>query len=40
MIPSFAVSSDAFFMGHSLHFINGIVFAVLWGVLFREDVAR
>ena len=36
----FAVSADSFFMGHSLHFINGIVFAVLWGVLFREDVAK
>src|SRR5690606_38525575 len=40
VIPGFAVSADAFFMGHSLHFINGIVFAVLWGVLFREDVAK
>ena len=39
-IPGFAVSGDAFFMGHSLHFVNGIVFAVLWGVLFREDVAK
>ncbi len=37
---AFAVTSDAFFVGHSLHFINGIVFAVLWGILFREDVAR
>lgn len=40
VIPNFAVSSDSFFMGHSLHFINGIVFAVLWGIMFREDVAR
>jgi hypothetical protein len=40
VIPGFAVSGDAFFMGHSLHFVNGIVFAVLWGVLFREDVAK
>jgi hypothetical protein len=40
VIPNFAVSSDAFFMGHSLHFVNGIVFAVLWGIMFREDVAR
>ncbi|MFP5488418.1 MAG: hypothetical protein ACLGHQ_08960 [Acidimicrobiia bacterium] len=40
VIPGFAVSADSFFMGHSLHFVNGIVFAVLWGVLFREDVAR
>ncbi len=40
VIPNFAVSSDAFFMGHSLHFVNGIVFAMLWGILFREDAAR
>ena len=37
-VDGFVVSSDAFFVGHSLHFINGIVFAVLWGILFREDV--
>jgi hypothetical protein len=37
---AFAVTSDAFFVGHALHFVNGIVFAVLWGVLFREDVHR
>jgi hypothetical protein len=35
---AFAVTSDAFFVGHSLHFVNGIIFAVLWGMLFREDV--
>ncbi|NNC78692.1 MAG: hypothetical protein HKN94_00950 [Acidimicrobiales bacterium] len=35
---AFTVTSDAFFVGHSLHFVNGIVFAVLWGILFREDV--
>jgi hypothetical protein len=40
LTEGFATSSDSFFVGHSLHFINGIVFAVLWGVLFREDVAR
>ncbi len=40
VIPGFAVSGDAFFMGHTLHFVNGIVFAVLWGILFREDAAR
>ena len=34
------MSSDAFFVGHSLHFINGIVFAMLWGIMYREDVAR
>ncbi|MGD9701171.1 MAG: hypothetical protein AB7J47_08580 [Acidimicrobiia bacterium] len=39
-VEGFAVSSDAFFVGHSLHFINGIVFAMLWGIMFREDVAR
>ena len=36
----FAVSSNSFFVGHTLHFVNGIVFAMLWGILFREDVAR
>ena len=40
VIENFAVSSDAFFMGHTLHFVNGIVFALLWGVMFREDVAK
>ena len=30
--------SDSFFVGHSLHFVNGIVFAILFGILFREDV--
>jgi hypothetical protein len=39
-VEGFAVSSDSFFVGHSLHFVNGIVFAVLWGIMFREDVAR
>jgi hypothetical protein len=37
-IDTFAVSGEAFFVGHSLHFVNGIVFAILWGILFREDV--
>jgi len=37
---AFAVSSDSFFVGHALHFVNGVVFAVLWGVLFRQDVAK
>ncbi|HEX4982141.1 MAG TPA: hypothetical protein VFV63_10605, partial [Ilumatobacteraceae bacterium] len=37
-VEGFAVSSDAFFVGHSIHFVNGIVFAVLWGIMFREDV--
>lgn len=31
----FAVSAEAFFVGHSLHFVNGIVFGILFGVLFR-----
>ena len=39
-VEGFAVSSDAFFVGHSIHFINGIVFALLWGIMYREDVAR
>jgi len=39
-VEGFAVTSDAFFVGHSLHFVNGIVFAMLWGILYREDVAR
>ena len=39
-VEGFAVSSDAFFVGHSMHFINGIVFAMLWGIMYREDVAR
>jgi hypothetical protein len=38
--PNFGVTGEAFFLGHSLHFVNGIVFAVLWGILFREDVHR
>lgn len=37
---AFTVTSDAFFVGHSIHFINGIVFAALWGILYREDVSR
>lgn len=32
---TFAVSGEAFFIGHSIHFVNGIVFGVLFGVLFR-----
>lgn len=36
----FVTSSDAFFTGHALHFVNGIVFAVLWGVMFRQDIAK
>lgn len=31
----FAVSTGAFFIGHSLHFVNGIVFGILFGVLAR-----
>lgn len=38
LVDGFAISSDAFFVGNALHFVNGIVFAILFGVLFREDV--
>ena len=38
--PLFAVSSDSFFVGHALHFVNGIIFAVLWAMMFREDMAK
>ena len=27
-----------FFVGDMLHFVNGIVFAILFGVMFREDI--
>jgi riboflavin transporter FmnP len=37
-VASFATSGEAFFVGNSLHFVNGIVFAILFGILFREDV--
>lgn len=37
---NFAASSDAFFVGHSMHFLNGVIFAVLWAVMFREDVSK
>lgn len=33
----FAVTADAFFTGHALHFVNGIVFGILYGVLFRDQ---
>ena len=35
---AFAVTADSFFVGHSLHFVNGVVFAALFGILFREDI--
>jgi hypothetical protein len=35
---AFATSGESFFVGNALHFVNGIVFAILFGVLFREDV--
>ena len=38
--PNFAVSGESFFVGHILHFVNGVIFAVLWAVMFREDVAK
>jgi hypothetical protein len=34
----FATSGESFFVGNALHYVNGIVFAILFGVLFREDV--
>lgn len=34
----FAVSGEAFFVGHTLHFVNGIVFGILFGILFRAMV--
>ena len=37
-VPGFATSGESFFVGNTLHYINGIVFAILYGVLFREDV--
>lgn len=37
---AFATSGEAFFVGHALHFVNGVVFAALWGILLREDVSR
>ena len=36
--PVFATSAESFFTGNSLHFVNGIVFAILWGVFFRDGV--
>ena len=32
----FATSGESFFTGHALHFVNGIVFGLLYGILFRE----
>ncbi|HSJ60754.1 MAG TPA: hypothetical protein VK895_05935 [Jiangellaceae bacterium] len=37
-VAAFATSGESFFVGHALHFVNGIVFAILFGILFREDV--
>lgn len=37
-VASFATSGESFFVGNALHFVNGIVFAMLFGILFREDV--
>jgi hypothetical protein len=33
---AFSVSANAFFVGHSLHFVNGIVFGILFGILARD----
>jgi hypothetical protein len=35
---SFATSGESFFVGNALHFVNGIIFAILFGIMFREDV--
>jgi hypothetical protein len=32
----FATSGESFFVGNALHFVNGIVFAILFAVLFRD----
>ena len=32
----FATSGESFFTGQALHFVNGIVFGLLYGILFRE----
>lgn len=37
---AFTTTSNSFFVGHTIHFVNGVVFAVLWGVLFREEVSK
>jgi hypothetical protein len=37
-VAAFATSGESFFVGNALHFVNGIVFAILFGMLFREDV--
>ena len=34
--PSSRTSGESFFTGHALHFVNGIVFGLLYGILFRE----
>jgi hypothetical protein len=34
----FATSGESFFVGNALHFVNGIVFAILFAVLFRDAV--
>ena len=34
----FATSGESFFVGNALHFVNGIIFAILFGIMFREDV--
>ena len=38
--PVFATSGESFFTGHALHFVNGIVFGLLYGILFREFFPR
>jgi hypothetical protein len=36
----FATSGESFFTGQALHFLNGIVFGLLYGILFRELLPR
>lgn len=38
LIEGFATSGEAFWTGNGLHFVNGIVFGLLYGILFRELV--
>lgn len=33
-------TADQFFVGQALHFVNGIVFGILYGIIFREVIGR
>ncbi|HWL43591.1 MAG TPA: hypothetical protein VNQ73_11655 [Ilumatobacter sp.] len=37
-VAGFATSGESFFVGNALHYVNGIVFAILWGVFFRDSL--